>query len=183
MAFPQGSVERLSEVDSFLVDDAERKLQPGLQLENFDTVVDHDINARRTKTEGIHNCFGVNCKFLVIFSNHPSLRVPNFDPYPRRESVLKKVRENGRILESVPSVFKSMQDVVMAAVQQNLEPVILPIFWDESHRRQFPLMNSLGFLRTSKPTSDVDRALGPGGFGPGGFGSLEMHQLKPILDG
>ncbi|CAL1156733.1 unnamed protein product [Cladocopium goreaui] len=81
VAFPQGSVERLSEVDSFLVDDAERKLQPGLQLENFDTVVDHDINARR-------------------------------------ESVLKKVRENGRILESVPSVFKSMQDVVMAAVQQ-----------------------------------------------------------------
>jgi hypothetical protein len=27
-----------------------------------------------------------------------------------------------------------MQDVVMAAVQQNLGPVILPIFWDESHR-------------------------------------------------
>ena len=68
VAFPEGSVERLSEADGFLVDDAERKLQPGLRLENFDT---------RTKTEGTHNCFGVNCTFLVILSNHPILRVPN----------------------------------------------------------------------------------------------------------
>ena len=77
MAFPEGSVERLSEADGFLVDDAERKLQPGLRLENFDRAMDQDINARRTKTEGTHNCFGVNCKFLVILSNHPILRVPN----------------------------------------------------------------------------------------------------------
>lgn len=34
-----------------------------------------------------------------------------------RERILKKVRENGRILESLPS-FHGMEDVVMAAVQQ-----------------------------------------------------------------
>ena len=77
LAFPVDSVQRLSEADSLLVDEAERKLEPGLRLENFDTAM-----------------------------------------------VLKKVRENGRILEFVPSGFKSMPDVVMAAVQQNLGLVI-----------------------------------------------------------
>lgn len=89
VAFPEGSAERLGEADNILVSDAELKLQPGLQLDNYDTGMDkQEIN-------------------------------DDGDVTARRDRVLKKVSENGRILESLPSTFKSMEDVVMAAVQQN----------------------------------------------------------------
>lgn len=123
VAFPEGSVERLSEADGFLVDDAERKLQPGLRLENFDTresvlkKVRENGRILKSVPPGFKSMQDV--VMAAVQQTGWALQFADDEHRGNRDIVLAAVRRDGQALEFASSQLQKDPEVVLEAVKNS----------------------------------------------------------------